>query len=200
MPRNARRRQMPVSSSVLAPAGLARTIAAAYALPAPLTCQLLRSYVNDVYQVQTAATSYILKIYRAGWRTAGEVCYEVELLAHLRRQQVPVAAAVPCRDGRLVGELRAPEGPRLMVLFETAPGTKPPPPFTLALYTRFGQATAQLHTALDDFTSVHPRTPLECTYFLDRPLIPAAPAGGRPIPMAYFNIRQRSRTASGMPS
>lgn len=169
------RRPFPAIHSVLAPDALLAEVARHYPTARPEYCVLHRSYANDVYRVMTAGEPYILKVYRAGWRTAAEVAYEVDLLAHLAAKGVPVAAAVRRRDGRLFGSLHALEGTRQYALFAEAPGTTPTPPFTEHLYHRFGRATAMMHVASDDFASAHRRAPLDLAHFLDRPLAALRP-------------------------
>ncbi|MEA2574589.1 MAG: hypothetical protein QOH93_1887 [Chloroflexia bacterium] len=189
----------PVSSSVLDAAALAAEIERTYPIAEPRTCRLYRSYTNDVYNLQTADSSYIVKVYLAGWRTYGEVAYELDVLTHLRRRDVPVAAPLARHDGSLIGTVVAPEGARVVVLFEAATGAKPRPPFTPTLYYDFGQAAARLHSALDDFASPHPRVPLDFAYFLDRPLQMLAPYFvGRAADWDFLcNLAERARTRLG---
>ncbi len=165
----------PVAHSLLAADALRGEIARSYPIASPTSCVLHRSYANDVYIVATAEASYVLKVYRARWRSAGEIAYEVDLLAHLDARGVRVATAVRRRDSHLLGTLRAPEGARHYVLYTFAAGTKPVRPFTADLYRRFGRATAWMHRAADDFVSVHRRTPLDLAHFLDRPLAALRP-------------------------
>lgn len=152
-----------------------------------MDCALLRSYVNDVYAIATTAGDYILKVYRARWRSWSEIAYELDVLAHLTARGVAVAPAIPRRDGRRIGAIRAPEGLRYAVLFARAAGTKPARPFTTTLYRHFGRATARMHRALDDFASPHARVPLDLAHFLDRPLAALRPRlAGRPDDWAFL--------------
>jgi Ser/Thr protein kinase RdoA (MazF antagonist) len=70
----------PVVHSVLDPTALLRYVATHYAIGAPRHCVLLRSWINEVYGVQTSRGRFILKVFRHGWRAPGEVAYEVELM------------------------------------------------------------------------------------------------------------------------
>jgi Ser/Thr protein kinase RdoA (MazF antagonist) len=158
-----------VLRSVLAPSALAAAVGRAYGL-LPTGCVLQRSFTNDVYLLDVGGKGYVAKVYGPGWRTAADLAYEIELLAHLDACGVPVATAVPGRDGGLVRSLSLPEGERYLVLFTLAPGAEPVEPFTPALYSRFGQAAAALHRAADSFVSAQPRAPLDLTRLLDRPL------------------------------
>jgi len=160
----------PATHSLLSADALLMEVSRTYAIGSPLRCTLIRSYVNDVYAITTTADRYVLKVYRAGWRSWSEIAYEMDVLAHLAAKGVAVAPATARRDGRLIGAVRALEGLRYLVLFAYAAGEKPARPFTTTLYHHFGRATASLHRALDDFTSPHARIPLDLAYLLDAPL------------------------------
>lgn len=165
----------PVAYSLLSTEALLAEVARTYTVGRPMDGVLVRSYVNDVYAISTSTGRYILKVYRARWRSSSEIAWEVDALAHLSAKGVAVAAAIPRRDGRLIGTLHAPEGTRYAVLFDHAEGAKPVPPFTAPLYYHFGRAAARMHQALNDFTSVHARVPLDLTYLIDRPLMALRP-------------------------
>lgn len=165
----------PTAHSLLSADALLAGIDRAYTIEPLKACTLIRSYVNDVYAITAAVNRYVLKVYRAGWRSWSEIAWEIDVLAHLAMRDVAVATAIPRNDGRRIGTVRAPEGVRYVVLFTHAADTKPTPPFTAALYYHFGQATAHMHHALDDFASPHARIPLDLAYLLDRPLAALRP-------------------------
>jgi len=155
---------------------LSEWLAACYDLARPITCRLVRSYTNDVYAVETPGGRFVLKLYRNGWRTEPEVRYEVALLRHLSAKGLSVAAPVAGKDNDAVKMVEAPgAGRRPAVLFEYAPGEKPQPPFTPALYVAFGQAVAQMHELSDDFDTEHMRSPLDLNHLIDEPLALALP-------------------------
>jgi Ser/Thr protein kinase RdoA (MazF antagonist) len=106
----------------LAPEALVSILTAAYHLPAPVGCAPLSSGLNDVFWVTTGGETFILKVYRAGWRTAAEVREAMGALRHLDRNGVRVALPVARRDGEDVGVLPAPFAERAVVLFSRAPG------------------------------------------------------------------------------
>ena len=134
----------PTLRSIVDPAPLAELAAREYGLEVT-GCVLLRSLVNDVYRLDTPAGPRVLKLYRAGYGSAG---WEVALARHVG---AGVAQGVPLRDGRPAGSLPAPEGPRAFTLWEWVPGGKPPKPRTDELYHRFGRATAAFHEASTGF-------------------------------------------------
>jgi Ser/Thr protein kinase RdoA (MazF antagonist) len=92
--------------SLLSPEALLAEVGHAYAIAPPVDCALLRSYVNDVYTIATTAGDYILKVYRARWRSWSEIAYELDVLAHLTARGVAVAPAIARRDGRRIGAIR----------------------------------------------------------------------------------------------
>jgi Ser/Thr protein kinase RdoA (MazF antagonist) len=131
------------------PRDLARLVADRYEL-AVTGCELVRSLVNDVYRVDTATGPRALKVYRHGHRTRAEVEWEARLASLLDGAGVAVARAVPLSDGEgHAGDWAAPEGERPYALWEWAPGRKPRPPFTDALYRDVGVLVAHFHTAAD---------------------------------------------------
>jgi Ser/Thr protein kinase RdoA (MazF antagonist) len=152
-----------------APDGVADVVRHAYGLTVT-DCVLVRSLVNDVYQVTTAQRQYAFKLYRHGGWSTEEVAWEQDLVVHLSASGVAVAPCVRLLDGRLVGELAAPEGPRPFALSHWLPGHKPQPPWTDGLYRDFGAAVARFHRAGDDFHSQHTRRPFDLERTLDRPL------------------------------
>jgi Ser/Thr protein kinase RdoA (MazF antagonist) len=145
-------------------------VAERYLCGAEVRCSLLRSYNNDVYLAVSGEQRLIVKLYGAGRRSEGELRYEVDLLEHLVAKGIAVARAVRAQDGTWVQHLPTSEGLRPILVFEVAPGAKPVPPRTPALYRAFGRAAAQMHAALADFASPHARLPLDTHLLIDRPL------------------------------
>lgn len=145
-------------------------IAGAYGLNVT-DCTLLRSFVNDVYAIAAPDRRFIFKVYRHGFWSPDEVAWELDLTRHLLWAGVPVPDVVPLTDGRLLGVVDAPEGPRpytLTAFVET--GAKPRQPFTDELYRQFGAVTAAFHTAGDSFTTTYPRRCFDLASTLTEPL------------------------------
>jgi Ser/Thr protein kinase RdoA (MazF antagonist) len=59
------------------------------------------------------------------WRSRSEIEWELDLLIHLDRKGVPVAAPVAKKDGIFLSFLNQPEGQRGAALFSYAEGEKP---------------------------------------------------------------------------
>jgi Ser/Thr protein kinase RdoA (MazF antagonist) len=137
----------------------------------PLECRFLNLGVNDTYLVKTATGKYILRAYRAGWRTDSEIRYELEVLLHLKRQNVSVSAPVSRKDGEILQTISAPEGPRTIVLFTYAPGKEPAYKADEASESyQYGRSVAQIHAETDGFRSHHQRFHLDLAHLLDAPL------------------------------
>jgi Ser/Thr protein kinase RdoA (MazF antagonist) len=83
------------------------------------SCVLLRSLVNEVYRIDTDDRRYAFKLYRHGGWSTDEVAWEQDLVAHVIAGGVACAAPVPMLDGRLCGELEAPED-RVIALADRA--------------------------------------------------------------------------------
>lgn len=142
---------------------------------APVTgISLLRSYTNDVYQIDTADGRFVLKIYGRGWRTREAVQYEIDLIDYLDSSGLAVAGAVAgataSSQGEKVLEVPTADGRRLAVLFEFIPGEKPQPPFSPELYTCFGQTIGRFHRISNGFISNHARQSIDLDYLIVEPL------------------------------
>ena len=140
-----------------------------------VTCTFLSRGLNDTFLVRTGAARpdrYILRVYRAGWRTAAEIRYELDLLGHLHRNLPPgvaVSTPIPRKDGALFRAVKAPEGTRQIALFSYAPGA-PPAWAGREQIAAYGGAVAALHNASDGFTSPHARFDVDLDYLVDAPL------------------------------
>ncbi len=160
----------PVLHSTLSSPDLLKEVEREYGIGTLTHCRLLRTQINDTYQVRTSEARYLFRVYRTRWRSLPEIAYELELLLHLRKKGIAISTPIPRRDGSLVGAIRAPEGIRYTVLFTNAPGT----PFygqQIAEYAHlFGRSIGAFHRAADDFYSPHSRRPLDLTPLLNEPL------------------------------
>lgn len=162
-----------VTYSTLATDALAPWLEAGYDVGTVAACALLHRGLNDSYLVETAGGRYVLRVYRAGWRTPEEIAYEIAALEHLGRKAVPVALPVRRRDGAAVDWLPAPEGSRAAVLFTHAPGRELDG--GVEECRRYGRAVAAIHGATDDFEPRHARFGLDLDHLLTRPLAAIRP-------------------------
>ncbi|HEY4384316.1 MAG TPA: phosphotransferase [Ktedonobacteraceae bacterium] len=126
-------------------------------------CEHLNTPTNDVLAVTTPIGRFALKLYHLQ-RTAAEVQWEVDLIIHLIRNDVPVAKLVRGKHGYV--EILCVDGrERVGVLFEWAPGEKPIP--ERHTYTLLGKAAAHIHQAADTFTSSFPRESYDAHTLID---------------------------------
>jgi Ser/Thr protein kinase RdoA (MazF antagonist) len=163
--------------SLIHPAVLTDLVQRAFGLHASAPARLIQSGLNDHYALPTAQGNFVLRVYRHGWRSNADVIWELGLVNHLIQCGAPVAAAVPCTDGRWFTELQAIEGIRQVAVFQHAPG----------IYTHFGasghhrvspsicaeafgRSMAQVHAAADTYSTTVPRFPLDLNQLLDQPL------------------------------
>ena len=162
----------PVIYSTLSPNGLARDVLPGFGVRTVADCRFYSGGFNDTYRVQTLDGSiYYLRAYRLQWRTLADIQWELDLLSHLQRKGFPAARPVPYQDGKLFCAVPAPEGQRYVALFREAPGSEisyDQEPAEMA--QRYGQAVAEMHNALDDFSSPHLRFLKDMEHFVDRPL------------------------------
>lgn len=126
----------------------------------PTSATLVRSFVNDVFRIDSDRGRFALKVYGARRFTAEEVRWEQQLCEHLVASGVPTAVPVRLSSGAALGILDAPEGKRPFALTQWLPGDKPLAPFGVGLYRAVGAALAELHDAADAFDCDLPRRPV----------------------------------------
>lgn len=188
-------RTFPVSHSVLAPDALRAILAGTYKFRGEFRCELIRAGMNDTYLVTTRNARYVARVYRAGWRSMTEIAYELDLLVHLARQGVNVAAPLEARDGQFVHLVPALEGTRQLVVFNYAAGV--PLTWTNGEHCyRAGRLLASIHEASDTFMSPYARAPLNFHCLIERPLADIRPfLARRPPDLGYltdFAARRRA--------
>jgi Ser/Thr protein kinase RdoA (MazF antagonist) len=177
----------PVTHSILSASALLSYVQERYEIGDAIECQFLNYGLNDTYLLRTSSSKYILRVYRMRWRSLSDILYELDMLLHLHRKSVPVSFPLLMRDGSLFSTLNALEGPRQAVLFSYAEGELPAWPGDEAYSLAYGRAVAQVHKALDDFSSQHARFHLDLDHLLDRPLRTTLPLlEGRSEDQAYL--------------
>jgi Ser/Thr protein kinase RdoA (MazF antagonist) len=163
----------PVTYSTLSTEALTTWLAANYKIGAVSACRFLHRGLNDSYLVEAARGWYVLRLYRAGWRTPDAIAYEIAVLEHLGRKGVPAALPVRRRDGAAVDWMPAPEGSRGAALFTHAPGREPDGSDEDC--RRYGRAVAAVHAATDDFETSHARFALDLDHLLTQPMAAIRP-------------------------
>jgi Ser/Thr protein kinase RdoA (MazF antagonist) len=149
---------------------VAELVRARYELGEIETCQFLNRGFNDTFGLRAGGRGYVARLSGRRRRGEADVATETAFLAYLDVAGVPVAAAVPTREGALFTEPTAPEGPRPMVLFHHAKG-RPPVPYALQDARAQGVTLARIHQAAETFPGREDgRYRLDLEHLLHRPL------------------------------
>jgi Ser/Thr protein kinase RdoA (MazF antagonist) len=165
----------PATHSILSAPALLVEISSDYDIGRAHTCRLWNRGLNDTYLIKTDHHDYMLRVYRANWRSAAEIRYELDVLAHLEQKGIPVATPLRRNDGTFIRALNAPEGTRYMVLFRYAPGQALSYDEDVSIAVAYGSAVGRIHAALDDFDSPHARFRLDLNHLIDTPLVSIQP-------------------------
>lgn len=162
---------IPAIHSILDPYVLGVEIQSFYDIGPVLHCQFLLYGVNDTYLIETASERYVLRVYGVGYRTKGEIEFELSALLHLHSHGVAVSTGIKRKDGQDIHLIQAPEGERIGVLFTYATGSELSYRVNGAETAfAYGKAVARVHTATEDFITSHVRPALDATVLVDEPL------------------------------
>jgi Ser/Thr protein kinase RdoA (MazF antagonist) len=97
-----------------------------YDLGGTPVCALLNRGFNDAYVIYvTDSLRFVLRLSGKRGRGPADVAAETAFLAYLDGAGVPVAAAIPTREGALFTSATLPKGPRAAVPFRFANGRRP---------------------------------------------------------------------------
>lgn len=130
---------------------VAGLVAERYDLGGQPSCALLNRGFNDTYDVVArAGDRFVLRLSGRRARGPADVAAETAFLAYLDGAGVPVAAAVPTRDGALFSDILLPDGPRAAVLFRHAGGRRPDLDDPQDARVQ-GAALARVHETADGF-------------------------------------------------
>lgn len=181
---------MRVTHSVIAAAEAAEIAAREYDLGALPTGRLLSDTDNNHYLLTAGETNFVFRIYRREkyWLTKeSDYRFELEWLAYLHEQGLPVAYPIPRRNGDLLGRLDAPEGERYYALFSFAPGCVVHP-MNAGQSRLFGEGIARIHLASDRFQPKQRRFHQDTDWLIDAPLarIDTFLEGRQPEAVAFF--------------
>ena len=186
----------PAIASTLHPAALVDEILPGFGVDSVVECKFFSGGFNDTYQILTAnGQTYYLRAYRPKWRTLADIQYELDVLNHLKRKGFPAARPIAYHDGRFFCAVSALEGKRYLALFSECPGPEisysHEPGKTAQSY---GRAVAEMHNALDDFSSPHARFHKDLAHFIDMPLRNVEPfLAHRPADWEYFRAFAEKR-------
>jgi Ser/Thr protein kinase RdoA (MazF antagonist) len=162
----------PVVYSTPLAGAVADFVSTHYDLPGPLECKLLHRGWNDTFEVRTKnGARFIFRISKRRARGDADVASETGFLAYLDGEGIPVAAAIPTRDGSLFTSAFFPEGQRAAVLFRYAEGRPSQARSSAADARANGVTLARIHDAAGGFAAGDKcRYRLDCDHLLHRPL------------------------------
>jgi Ser/Thr protein kinase RdoA (MazF antagonist) len=143
-----------------------------YDLATPVECKLLNRGLNDTFEVRTkGGERFIFRVSARRVRGDADVASETAFLSFLDGMRIPVAAAVPMRDGSLFTFAPFPEGRRPAVLFRHAEGRPSKARDSFADARANGVTLARIHDAAHGFAAGHKgRYQLDSDHLLHRPL------------------------------
>ncbi|MBU0495473.1 MAG: phosphotransferase [Chloroflexi bacterium] len=139
---------LPISKSFLREETLAHSIREAHGL-SDVHCQLITASMRDVYLVTSYKKRYVLYIYRCDQRTPAEILAEWKFVDFLHTNGIPVAPAVPNKNGELLMTFDAPEGTRQGVLAPFVDGRHLRQRPNIGAVRTYGRIVAQIHALAD---------------------------------------------------
>jgi Ser/Thr protein kinase RdoA (MazF antagonist) len=159
----------PFIYSTLSMAGIADLLARNYDLDGIRRCRFVSRSISDTYMLETSEGRFAFKVHRTNWRSYKEVLAELAILRHLNFKGVSVAMPVLRKDGQLITQILAPEGPRYAVLYEWASGRRPQ--YTNPKHAaQYGRTLAKMHIAGDEIGSIGAGPPMDMNHLLHEPL------------------------------
>jgi Ser/Thr protein kinase RdoA (MazF antagonist) len=157
----------PAIYSTLSPQALIEGVLTEYELGAINQCLFWHRGLSDIYLIETAHKSYILKISHHHWRSQSEIQFELEFLDFLNRHDLPIASPLKTKSGELCVTIHAVEGDRYAALFPYAPGEIPQGDLNLEQSVIMGETLGRLHQTSLQFRNRTPRQCLNLKYLLD---------------------------------
>jgi Ser/Thr protein kinase RdoA (MazF antagonist) len=147
----------PVIQSVLDPTALAAEIGRRYGLAGPIRCRLISRGMNDIYGVEHRGGRYAVKVSRANKCSDADLQWELGYVQALTAAGFKVATPQPCVDGSTFITLKAPEGPRQVVLMAWLKGTPLTKNLSAKVARRLGTQLARMHLATLNFRVSPPK-------------------------------------------
>ena len=163
---------LPVLYSTPLATAVADFVSTHYDVPGSIECRLLRRGWNDSFEIRTKdGERFIFRISTRRARGDADVGSETAFLAYLDSKDIPVAAAVPMRNGALFTSALFAEGPRPAVLFRYAEGRPSQAGSSSADARANGETLARIHDAAGGFAAADKgRYRLDRDHLLHRPL------------------------------
>ena len=165
----------PITYSTLAPQALVDRVLSRYAVGEITSCVFWMRGLSDIYLVEAGDRRYVLRVSHAHWRSKAEIEFELELLAFLHKNYIPVAHPLVTKDGQLAIEIPALEGKRYASLFTYAAGQVAVGDLNKSQSHRLGETLAKLHFTAQNFQCHADRPHLTIDYLLDDSLRDLSP-------------------------
>lgn len=159
----------PVSYSVICTDYLLNEVIPQFQIEQAEHCEFWCQGLNDSYKVSTSTDTFLLRIYRHGWRDLPAINFEVEALLHLKNNGVDVAYPIATKKGDYIINIEAPEGIRYVILTRYAKGQE------LSLSEEgsaesYAQHMAQIHSLSETFKAPPERFKLDVEHLLTEPI------------------------------
>jgi Ser/Thr protein kinase RdoA (MazF antagonist) len=158
----------PVRYSQLNQDALKNELVNRYDFKEPLSCNLFRNGMNDVYIVKNEQAVYYLRISLAGMHEYIDYEEETIIINTFDENGVSVASPVRCKDTNFVWTIHAPEGTRFAVLFNEA--KQEPLNDDIKKSYNIGYMTAQMHMISDEKNFIISRPPIDLVELIKNPL------------------------------
>ena len=113
-------------------------------------------WANVNIKLETAKGEYVVRFYRYGARSADDINLEFAVLDKLANFGLPVASALVDKNGQRIITAQLDDKKIYYAVFKYLPGEQPLLPNPSQLQA-LGQALAQIHKSLADFSSTHIR-------------------------------------------
>src|SRR5450432_2475079 len=104
----------PTPNTLVAAEALIPYLKKHYGFPAPVECELIRRGFNDNYLVRAGTSQFVLRLYFNGKyyiQSDADFRFELDWLAFLHAEGIPVAYAIRRKDGDLLGNIDTDSGP-----------------------------------------------------------------------------------------
>lgn len=158
-----------VEKSFLCCDELAQSIEDCFGLP-DVHCQLITASMRDVYIIMSHEHRYVLYVYRCNQRTPDEVEAEWKFVEILHKNAIPVAPAIPTKNGELLITFDAPEGARFGVLSHYVEGEHLRHRPSSNAVRSYGRLIAQVHTVADEISSELIRPVIDNEILINKPV------------------------------
>ncbi|MFT2112715.1 homoserine kinase [Marinomonas sp. 2405UD68-3] len=158
----------------LKPDEIVEIVRANYSLDKIKHCMFIIRGMNDSYFIATSKEKYVFRVYlnnKYFIKSDSAYRFELDLLAYLHQNNVPVANALANINGKLLGTVQTTLGDRSFALFPYAEGI----PLASRSITsnqcyNIGKYLAKIHQTSNSFITTHKRYRLDLKYLIEQPL------------------------------